>query len=95
MLAAAGSGMHSRTREEARPGQDLGAEGLRGGVVAAEEVEPAAGVAVGDAGQEVEVVVDDRPGDGLAGEVDQAGAGGAEEEEHAGARVQRVVATPA
>src|SRR3954452_204826 len=61
--------------EEAWSGQDLGAQRLRARVVAAEQAEPAAGVPVGYPGQQVQVVVDDRPSDRLAGDVDQPRAG--------------------
>jgi hypothetical protein len=69
--------------EQARPRQDLGAQGLRRRVVAAEQGEAPAGVLVRHAGQQVEVVVDDRLGDRLAGDVDQAGARLPQQEQHA------------
>ena len=55
--------------EEPRPLEDLLREGARRGVVDGEEGQPRGGVAGGDAGQEVEVVVHDERRDRLRGDV--------------------------
>ncbi len=72
--------------DEPRPLEDLLGEGARRGVVRAQEGEARAGVAGGDSGQELQVVLeqvvleDDRV-DGLRGHVDHSRAGVAEADE--------------
>ena len=63
--------------------QDLLGQRQVGGVVAAQEREPLAGVAERDAGEQVQVVVHDRGGDLLAGQVDEARARHPEQHQHA------------
>ena len=68
---------------ETRPGQDLRTQRLRRRVVAAEEAQTTPGMLIGDSGQQVQVVVDDRLSDWLAGDIDQASTREAQEQQHA------------
>src|SRR5918998_4761487 len=68
---------------QAWPLEDLLRQRLIGGVVAAQQRQPPAGVAERDAREEVQEVVYDRRRDGLARDEDEVGAGHAQQHQHA------------